>query len=278
MSASPWLQEHVDPLLEAGRRVLLVEGEIDQKVYEAWLDRLAGGKGSGRVPNVVPSGGKSRVLQYLAALRSDAEGHRVFGLVDRDEWDDVEAKQRLADLPGLRTNTNRHCLESYFCDPFDLKPAVARSPIIDGDKATKAIQSAVKRGLSAWVGHWALWTTLERLKNSMSEAAYPDAFHQGIEPPDDSVVKTKLQEWAGMIDVDQVMQDYRALRKAALRRSEREQLHSCIYAKNVFPQVVLVELNKLRTEYESNEWMPLLAQWIPDVPHDVAAILQPMIL
>jgi hypothetical protein len=37
MSRSQWLEENVIPILDAGRRVLLVEGDVDQKVYEAWL-------------------------------------------------------------------------------------------------------------------------------------------------------------------------------------------------------------------------------------------------
>jgi hypothetical protein len=278
MTSSTWLQEKVIPLLDANRRVLLVEGEEDQKVYEAWLDHLAGGKGSGRVPNVVPAGNKYKVLQHIKALQVEAQAGKIHGLVDRDEWDEEELASRLAETPGLRVNEQRHCLESYFCDPAELKAVLARSSLPDGARAAKALEKAVKNGLTDWVRHWALWTILERLKNRMSDAAYPNAFHQGLVAPADKTVKTKLQEWAGLIHVDQVLADYRALRKDSLRRTQQEQLCSCIYAKNVFPQVVLVELNKLETDIESDEWMPQLASWFLDVPDDVREILQPLVV
>jgi hypothetical protein len=277
MTSSPWLEENVFPSLEANRRVLLVEGEADQKVYEAWLDKLAGGVGSSRVPNVLPAGSKAKVLQHLEALREEADAGKVHGIVDRDEWEQTAVEQQRSALPGLRVNPTRHCLESYFCDPADLKAALAVSSLPNGARAAKAVEKAVDASLDSWVGHWALWTTLERLKNRMSAAAYPDAFHQGITLPANAVIKSKLTEWAAMIDVAQILKDYRALRKAARRRPKPEQVRSCIYAKNVFPQVVLVELNRLRTEIESDEWMPQLATWFPSVPTDIGGILQALI-
>lgn len=111
----------------------------------------------------------------------------------------------------------------------------------------------------------------------MSEAAYPNAFHQGLTSPVDKVIKAKLQEWAAMIDVQRVMKDYRNIKKAAIRKPKEQQLRSYIFAKNVFPQIVLVELNKLRSELESDEWLPQLAKWFPEVPNDIARILQPLV-
>jgi hypothetical protein len=112
----------------------------------------------------------------------------------------------------------------------------------------------------------------------MSAAAYPNAFHQNLTLPANSVIKAKLQEWVGMIDVAGILKDFRALRKAALREPKEQQLRSRIYAKNVFPQIILVELNKLKTEIESDEWMPQLAIWFPAVPEDIGAILQPLVV
>jgi hypothetical protein len=277
MSLSLWLEEHIIPLLEAGREVLLVEGNDDQKVYEPWLDKLAGGAGSGRVPVVMPASNKHKVLQHLKALKEQAEAGQVHGLVDRDEWDDVESAEHMAEYPGLRVNTRRHCLESNFCVLADLKAALATSSLSNTDRTVKAIAKAIETGLPGWVGHWALWTTLERLKNRMGDADYPNAFHQGLVPPADSVVKNKLKEWGAMIDVDRILKDYRALRKSAFRKPKVEQLRSCIYAKNVFPQIILAELNKLDTEIESDEWIAQPAKWFPDVPNDIAAILQPLV-
>jgi len=278
MSSSPWLDDHVHPLLEAGRRVLLVEGEDDQKVYEAWLDKLAGGAGSGRVPIVVPAGGKTKVLQHIEALRDEADAGNVHGLVDRDEWDDAESAARMAELSGLRVNPQRHCLESYFCDPSELRAALARSAVPNGDRAARAIALAIRTGLDGWIGHWALWTTLERLKNRMSDAAYPNAFHQGLTLPTDSVIKAKLKEWAEMIDVTSILKNYRALRKAARREPNEQQVRSRIYAKNAFPQVVLIELNKLGAEINSDEWLWQLAEWFPEVPDDIGLILQALVV
>ncbi len=268
--------------LKGTPRVLLVEGEDDKKtdqlVYEAWLKCLARDVGSGTVPSVVTSGSKSRVVRQLTALRPEVDAGKVYAIVDRDEWDDTDTTAQLAATPGRCVNLDRHCIESYFCDPAELGIALALSSVANSDRAAKAIAKAVSSGLADWVGHWALWTTLERLKNRMSGAAYPNAFHQGITPPSDKVVKAKLQEWEEMIDVDQIMRNYRALRKASWRRPEAEQLRSRSYAKNVFPQVVLVELNKLNVEIASDEWMPQLANWLPEVPQDIRVILQPLIV
>lgn len=129
MRSSPWLEERVIPLLEAGRRVLLVEGEEDQKVYETWLDKLAGGAGSGRVPNVVPTGSKAKVLQHITALQQEAKAGRLHGLIDRDEWDEKEVNSHMSELTGLLVNPDRHCLESYFCEPGELKAALAASSL-----------------------------------------------------------------------------------------------------------------------------------------------------
>jgi hypothetical protein len=165
----------------------------------------------------------------------------------------------------------------YFCESDDLRAALASSPI-DGERAVRAIARLINAGLAEWVEHWSLWVTLERLKDRMSEAAYPNAFHQGIKAPPAKDIKAKLKEWEAMIDVDILLRDFRLLKKESLKRPRREQLHSCIYAKNVFPQIVVVELNKLKTEIDSNEWMPKLAEWLPDVPADIAAVLQPLVV
>lgn len=33
----------------------------------------------------------------------------------------------------------------------------------------------------------------------------------------------------------------------------------------------------MRTEIESDEWLPQLAKWFPGVPNDIARILQPLV-
>ena len=228
--------------------------------------------------NVVPTGSKSKVLQHLRALQAEAVARKVYGLVDRDEWADTETVRRVADLPGLLVNPDRHCLESYFCVPADLKAALARSSVVNSDRVFRTIAQAVKIHLADWVAHWALWTTLERLKDSMSNAAYPNAFHQGLTLPATNVIKAKLREWAAMIDVDHILRTFHALRKMAIRETEDKQLCSHIYAKNVFPQIVLVELNKLNAGIDSNEWMGQMAGWFPAVPDDIRATLQTLVV
>jgi len=80
--------------------------------------------------------------------------------------------------------------------------------------------------------------------------------------------------WGFSINVECILKEYRALRKASLKEPKQQQLSSRIYAKNVFPQIVLVELNKLQEEIESEEWIPKLATWFPTVPADIVKILK----
>ena len=276
MSMSDWLKRNVDPLLIAKKRVLMVEGEDDKRVHEVWLDKLAGGRGSGRTPNVVAPGQKGQIVRYLK-LRPDAVTRgMLFGIVDRDDWDPAETARQLAETPGLRVNPARHTLESYFCNLDDLQSALSDSSLLQGPATGKAIAKIAKAEIAGWVNHWALWTTLERLKNRMADAAYPDAFHTDLALPPDVKIKAKLIEWSGMIDVDRVMRDFRRLRKNSLKADLLEQLGSCIHAKKVFPKYV-VELNKLKSEIKSDEWMPKLAEWMPSVPPDIAAILEPLL-
>jgi hypothetical protein len=281
MSTAPeWVTMRAEPARSIGKRVLAVEGMRDAQVYAAWLQKLVAAETLAEDKVVtVSTEGKAQLLAGLKWYRQEGGNPAdVFGLRDRDEWDLARIETELAALPQLRVNAHRHCLESYFCDPAELRTALARSLIPNGGRAAKSTEVAARLGLANWVGHWALWTTLERVKNSMSDAAYPDAFHHGIASPPDKVVKAKLSEWAAMIDVARIMRDYRALRKSARRRPTPEQFASCIYAKNVFSQVVLVELNNLKAGIESDEWMPQLAGWLPEVPADIRVILEPLVV
>ena len=104
---------------------LLVEGPNDKGVYETWLKKLA-------APNLFTTkvvveavGGKPAVIAALEWFR-DHGGNpgRLFGLVDRDEWDAAAIAAHTAALPQLRVVAGRDCLESYFADPDELEPSL----------------------------------------------------------------------------------------------------------------------------------------------------------
>ncbi len=144
-----------------GKRILLVEGQNDKLVYEAWLKKLA-------YPNlytnkiiIEEAGGKPAVLAVLVWFRDHGgnPGH-LFGLVDRDEWDATSIATQTAALPQLRVVAGRDGLESYFADPDELEPSLqAENAAYAGQLA--AFRVHLKAALMERVCHWALFMTTE---------------------------------------------------------------------------------------------------------------------
>src|SRR5437879_3840056 len=108
-----------------GKRILLVEGQNDKAVYEAWLKKLAAPNLFSDRVVVEAVGGRPAVLAALEWFRDHGgnPGH-LFGLVDRDEWDAAILVVQTAAMPQLRVVAGRDCLESYFADPDELEPSL----------------------------------------------------------------------------------------------------------------------------------------------------------
>lgn len=268
------------------KKVLIVEGPSDRAVYGKWLKRLAApglysahvevvdgrGKGAG--------GGKSAVLAALQWLR-DHEGdpQRVFGLVDRDEWDDATIQRKLADLSQLRVNARRHSLESYFCDPGELEPALLAINATWGSQ-TAALQEQIEVQRADYVVHWALLTTTERIKIRMVEEGYPGHFVETVPVPSDGAIQEQFQRWAGVLNHESVFQAFNSLRRTARAVPADQAYRSHIWAKRFFRKVVYAAPHGLQAIHNKSpdDWMVDLAEWAPQVPLDLVSILEPLLV
>ena len=115
-------------------------------------------------------GGKREVLKVLEWFR-DHGGNpgNLFGLVDRDEWSSAIISLQTSTLTQLRVVASRDCLESYFADPDELEPSLlAENVAYTADVSD--FRSLLETELPAFVDHWALFSTTERLKERLTSA------------------------------------------------------------------------------------------------------------
>ena len=278
MSEPPsWVAHKLIPILQATlkRNVLVVEGDNDLAVYERWAARIKTPRQTLPSAEILVAGSKSTLLKGLAWLRDEGGNPtNVFGLVDRDEWDSAIVAARRHELPQLRVNSTRHCLESYFSDPEEVIASLAAA---DGEKLME-LRKHLRSARMIWVPHWALWVTLQRACVALSlDAKFPNVFFNQHPLPKDGIIKQQLREWSDVLKPKTLFEAFEQERASSLRKQHSTQFRSCVYAKDFFPQVVLPELRKLDHTVKSEDWMVTLAQKMPDVPADVKAILQPIV-
>ena len=167
-----------------------------------------------------PLEGKPSVLRVLEWFR-DHEGNptNVFGITDRDEWDEATAASKRAEFPQLRINVERHSLESYFCDPGKLD---RHCPILTARRSwsTSAPDSPGGRRAARAGDHWSLFTVTERVKHRMIDAQFPGVFHDQYALPDDEQIRDRLRQWSGLMETEKVFQEFSELRDLSRARSQ----------------------------------------------------------
>jgi hypothetical protein len=264
----------------------MVEGAADRAVCEKWLKKLAspslfsskvevldaGGKGEG--------GGRRVVLTALEWFR-DHGGNptRVFGLVDRDAWDQAAIDHWTASLPQLRVNAGRHALESYFCDPDEIEPVLL---IIDAGWGAQAaaLRAQIDSHRNDYLDHWSLLTTTDRLATRMIDQGYPSQFANAIPVPPDVDIQARFQQWGGILDAVAAFSEFDQLRGVAHSAAVNQAYRSHVWAKLFFSQVVYPAPNGLQSmrSKSGEDWMIDLAEFAPAVPADIAAILRPLVV
>ncbi len=266
----------------SNRAVLVLEGKEDSEVYSRWLKKLMGPGSvvSGRL-NLVAVGGKINVLTALEWYR-DHEGNpdNIFGIVDRDEWDDATIATKKGDLSQLRVNTMRHGIESYFCDPSEIEPALLAEDTSTYGPLIAAFNTQAATALEARVDHWCLFTVTERVKQRMIEVEYPGIFHDLFELPDDTEILSRLRTWSSILDSDRIFDEFTRLRSDARSRTSSDRFRGCVWAKPFFEGVVCSGAAGLQQMKAKNTttWMIDLAEHSPTVPADIEAILRELIL
>lgn len=286
MSSLPKIVQAVNQVLTVSptQKVLVLEGPSDREVYERWLKKLAfpnpytatlklvdaGGSGGG--------GGKIQVLQCLRWFAANGGEPRVFGLVDRDEWDTATLTSACANLPQLRVNPERHALESYFCDPQEIwQGLLALNPAWAPEQAN--FQAAVDAARLDYLGHWALLSITDRIKVRMGEQGFPGQFSAAVPIPADSDIQARFALWSNTLDPLVAFHEFDSLRNLALSAQPNTQFRSHVWAKLFFDQVIQPLLNAPPTinQQTTPDWMVDLAEFSPSVPADLAAILHPLL-
>jgi hypothetical protein len=251
--------------LAVGKRVLFVEGKDDEAVYAKWLatiDALYAAR-----LEVIPTNGRNDLDRALPELGNPAE---VFALRDRDEWDIARSAAVRAANSGLLVNDNRHCIESYFCDPNEVIPALLAQDAARYGPSDGALRGAFAAPLADWVDHWAMWTVAMQLQSDMVSAGYASFYHDQLPLPPDPDIQARLQSWAGLADDTVVWTSFSTLRAAARVRSISEQHRSCVHGKKFWEKVVLPALRAVENR---PDWLIDLADWSP-VPPDLDPLLR----
>lgn len=132
-----------------------------------------------------------------------------YGLVDRDVWDDTEIKLLLDATPNL-VITEGWCIESHFCDPGQLAPALS-IPVAD-------MRDVLEPALGGWLRYGAIWWGLQRTRQQLSmELPASDCGHPGKVPcPDETALRAALARYEAArqsADVDRIVAEVDAHRR-----------------------------------------------------------------
>jgi hypothetical protein len=270
------VQKVVSIRLASSKTTLILEGQPDRNVYEIWLGKLSGSASAALAKvDLVSVGGKNDVLNVLAWFRDHGgDPGNLFGLVDRDEWDQEAISYRSRELPQLRVNEQRHSLESYFCDPAELRPALKADIASQNKTRLDALVTQIRKALADRVKHWCLFTVTERVKNRLGDAQFPGVFHDQYVLPSDREVKKRLKTWSSIVNGVAIFAEFDQLRSESSLMSESERFRSCVWAKPFFEQVVCGGAHGLQSVKSTSvhTWMIDLATSM-DVPRDLAPIL-----
>jgi hypothetical protein len=280
MSSPPdWIRKQVLPILHQGKSVLAVEGDDDKDVYMAWLKKLTrrGTIVSDKIV-IVSAGDKMKVLEALDWQGAQAPTTpKLYGLVDRDEWDAATLTARRAAYPSLLVNPSRHCLESYFTDPQEIEAALLAKDRQFYRPRMGALRDHIESHRANWVDHWSLWVTMSRVCRKLGEESFPGFFHEQYVLRRDAEIQRRLRVWGAVVSSRTMFNTFVQERTQARGELPSVQLRSWIYAKKFYPIVVVQGgLNPLGPS-DGRGWMLKPAKWSPTVPPDLAPLLKPLL-
>jgi hypothetical protein len=218
------------------RRVLLLEGTDDVTAMQILLSRKF--PAWERTWLLEQAGNKKQVLEFLA------QEPTWLGLVDRDEWTDVERDQAISTHTGLHV-LPRFCMESYLINPAELwaaLPEKQRSALTQGHPQ---LEEKILADKPAWLRHAALWHTINPLWRQLYEKGFPRGVLNIQAIPDDTLLLEKLNDWHATIDASVTLTNVQNLQTRLQPMSNDELLANWLYAKDFFPQVVHLVLNQL---------------------------------
>jgi hypothetical protein len=249
------------------RRVLLVEGNEDVKIYiyKLLLERKFP---SVRAKWVVSYTGGKKILMEMLAAKPD-----WLGLVDRDEWSEhtIQTKQQqftnLLILP-------RFCLENYLVVPDELwetLPKTQQDKIGDFAKLREELLVAAEK----WIRHGVLWSVINPLWEGMVALGFKGALLDFQNAQDDVIIRQKLNEWYGFLEPQAIFKEFQAGLQEVVAKDERERLTRWVHGKQFYQQHVHLVLNKFLGQKDANERKIEIFRTCP-VPTDLDFVFQRM--
>jgi len=145
--------------------------------------------------------------------------------------------------------------------------------------AQGTLSTSAQRRLLLQGGNGSGKTTTERIKDQLIERGYPSHLTQNIPIPDDAVIENSFQNWGSALDSAVAFEFFKDLRANGRDSSESDKCRKCVWAKDFFNKVVVAGtagLSTIQTK-SSRDWMIDLAENAPQVPDDIAAILEPLL-
>ena len=244
-----------------GLPVLLVEGLQDVTIFEHFFNQRSPGWDLRLY--IAPAGGKRRVRTGVCTHRPD-----WIGIMDLDEWSDTDLQDaaqgsdRLEALPRL-------CIESYFCHPDELWPAIPPSQRArlsgDMDELARPIYDA----LPNWVMHGALWRVLRRLYR---DTDFPVELEREPVTNEDEIRRI-LTDWHRNLAPDRVLEQYREQLNAAQSFSPEQQIKTYVHGKRFYNQVVVPTLNRSFPGGGADDWLDKFRDQNIHPPPDLQPLL-----
>ena len=242
-----------------GARALIVEGTGDLDALSQFLGKRFPGWESQWV--VAEAGGKRQVLKIIASEPS------WLGVVDRDDWTANERAAHELQNPSLFV-LPRFCLESYLIDPSELWAAFPEKQRAKIPGGVADITAALAASLPDWTRHAALWHVITPLWRKLRQLGFTEGVLDTRAIPDDQKLIGFLQNWAGVIDVQNTLKNFNELLALLQAKPPAELFSQWIYAKRFYPEVVHLALDKLLGTKSAKERTQAIFRTLP-VPPDL---------
>jgi hypothetical protein len=236
--------------LRPGQRLLVVEGDTDRKIIEAFLragEKLGHWRSWSAVLDIQDGGGFKGVL-------SELEKTTVWGLIDRDWKSDTEIHDLTNRYPNLLV-LPRVTIENYCIDPVDLEK------LLPPNRQNPAIKAGIEAVVESWIQHGALSKVL--YENGAhyfcrGAAGYPNAL---IDMPvtDEARIRAILLDWHRQLDPEKTLAAYQKMRNV-FQNFSSQAFSICIDGKKFFNEVVVQILNREFGQQESKAWISELFQ------------------
>ena len=244
-----------------GLPVLLVEGLQDVTIFEHFFNQRSPGWDLRLY--IAPAGGKRHVHTGVCTHRPD-----WIGIMDLDEWSDEDVQEAAQGSDRLKA-LPRFCIESYFCHPNELWPAIPPSQRDQLGGGLDELARPIYDALPDWVMHGALWRVLRRLYR---ETNLPVELERGPVTNEDKISQI-LTDWYQNLAPDRVLAQYHQELNVAQSLSREEQIRKYVHGKKFFNQVVVQTLNELLHGGGADDWLDRFRDEKIQPPPDLQPLL-----